>query len=78
LLARIQRFNATIEQVKVLKVGDVVNLDFLPEKGTSLVINGKTRGSVVPGEDFYAGLLKIFIGEKPVDQRLKTGLLGLK
>jgi hypothetical protein len=78
LLERIHRFNATIEHVKVLKAGDVVNLDFVPEKGTFLVINGKTQGSVVAGEDFYAGLLKIFIGEKPVDQRLKTGLLGLK
>jgi Chalcone isomerase-like len=78
LQERIQRFNATIEQIKVLKVGDVVNLDFVPEKGTSLVINGKVQGAVLPGEDFYAGLLKIFIGEKPVDQKLKAGLLGIK
>ena len=30
----------------------------------------------LPGEDLYAGLLKIFIGADPVDKRLKAGLLG--
>jgi Chalcone isomerase-like len=76
LQERIQRFNATIEQVKLLKVGDVVNLDYVPEKGTTLVVNGKVQGAAVMGEDFYAGLLKIFMGEKPVDSKLKAGLLG--
>jgi hypothetical protein len=78
LLERIERFKAMIEQVKLLKVGDVVNLDYVPEKGTTLVVNGKTQGTSVPGEDFYAGVLKIFIGEKPVDTKLKAGLLGTR
>ena len=34
------------------------------------------KGEALPGEDLYAGLLKIFIGTRPVDTKLKAGLLG--
>jgi Chalcone isomerase-like len=30
----------------------------------------------LPGGEFYVALLKIFLGDRPVDQRLKAGLLG--
>jgi Chalcone isomerase-like len=30
----------------------------------------------VPGEDLYAAVLKIFVGEHPVDKKMKVGLLG--
>jgi len=54
----------------------VVNLDFLPGKGLVMTLNGARRGQPIPGEDLYAGVLKIFLGELPVDKKLKAGLLG--
>jgi hypothetical protein len=76
LLERIQRFDANVAAVRLLKKGDVVDLDFIPGQGLHLIVNGKRRGEVLPGDDFYAGLLKIFVGNRPVDPELKTGLLG--
>jgi hypothetical protein len=73
---RIERFDGHIHRIGVLKKGDVVDLDFVPGTGTLLRLNGKPGGDAVPGEDFYAGLLAIFVGQDPVDQRLKSGLLG--
>lgn len=74
---RITRFSATIAAIGPLKKGDVIDLDYLPGRGLQLSLNGKPRGEPQPGEDLYAGLLKIFVGNVPVDARLKAGLLGV-
>jgi hypothetical protein len=39
-------------------------------------VDGAARGEPIPGEDFYAALLKIWLGEKPVDADLKKAMLG--
>ena len=74
---RVVQFNRSLEQVGKIAKGDVVNLDFIPGKGLILSINGTTRGRPLAGEDLYASLLKVFIGDRPVDPKLKAGLLGL-
>jgi hypothetical protein len=58
------------------KEGDVILLDFLPESGTVVNLNGQARGKAIPGEDFYRALLRIWLGDKPVDGDLKKSLLG--
>lgn len=76
LRERMVRFDAIVTALGKLKKGDVVDLDWLPAQGLRLTLNGRARGEMLPGEDLYAGLLKIFIGRDPVDTRLKAGLLG--
>lgn len=73
---RVAQFNRTLEQIGKVRKGDVVDLDFIPGKGLILSVNGTPRGRPVAGEDLYAGLLKVFLGDRPVDQKLKAGLLG--
>ncbi len=55
--------------------GDVIWLDYYPEKGTEILINGVKRGQV-DGADFNAAILSIWIGADPVDRDLKDNLLG--
>jgi hypothetical protein len=74
---RIEQFDRSIDAVGKIKKGDVVTLDFVPGKGMVFSLNGAVKGQPIPGVDFYAGLLRIFIGDKPVDQKLKAGLLSL-
>ncbi|HEX6703658.1 MAG TPA: chalcone isomerase family protein [Albitalea sp.] len=76
LAERMAQFDRTIASIGAVHKGDVIDLDFLPAHGLVLSINGKPRGQPIPGEDLYAGILKIFIGELPVDKKLKAGLLG--
>ena len=76
LQERVGQFNRNLEQIGKVRKGDVVNLDFIPGKGLILSVNGTPRGRPVAGEDLYASLLKVFIGEQPVDKKLKAGLLG--
>ena len=58
------------------KKGDVILLDFLPESGTAVSVNAAARGKPIPGEDLYRALLRIWLGDKPVDGDLKKGMLG--
>lgn len=76
LREREQQFIRNVERTVKLRKGDVVNLDFVPSRGLTLTVNGTAQGAPVPGADFYAGILRIFIGERPVDKELKMGLLG--
>ncbi|MNU03212.1 hypothetical protein D3C72_2471590 [compost metagenome] len=54
----------------------MINLDFSPQTGTVIAINGTPRGRPIPGEDFYQAVLRVFLGERPVDPDVKRGLLG--
>ncbi len=76
LLARMTQFENTVNALNKVRKGDVVDLDWLPGKGMQFKLNGQARGAVIEGEDFYAALLRIFIGDKPVDKGLKAGLMG--
>jgi hypothetical protein len=66
----------TMAQLGTARKGDVINFDFSPDSGTIVAINGTPRGQPIPGEDFYQAVLRIFLGDHPVDRDLKRGLLG--
>ena len=76
LSARMQQLTHTINAIGSVVAGDSLNFDFVPGVGTSVTLNGMKRGTVIEGADFYNAVLKIFIGEEPVDERLMAGLLG--
>ena len=73
---RIAAFDRTLRSVGDVKKGDVVNLDYAPAVGLTMTINGKPYGAPVPGADLYAALLNIFVGDRPVDAKMKAGMLG--
>jgi hypothetical protein len=75
LAPRLNELASQIDSLGELKTGDSIDLDFLPDKGTHLRLNDKPVGEAVPGEDLYRTVLKIFVGEHPVDRRMKQGLL---
>lgn len=70
--SRLQAFNKLFVTVKR---GDQILLDYVPGIGTQVIINTKNKGSV-PGEDFNAALLKVWLGNDPVDDDLKEAMLG--
>ncbi len=73
---RVVDFSRTIESIGVVRPGDTINLDFVPERGLLLAVNGLDQGGAIRGLDFYSALLAVFVGDDPVDTRLKRGLLG--
>ena len=76
LQPRIDDFRNAIIALKSTPAGSQIRLEWLPGSGTRLSVGNEARGKDIPGEDFYRALLRIWIGEKPVDQDLKNALLG--
>lgn len=76
LAERMQRFDSLLRPLGEVHKGDQIDLDFVPGRGLVFVYNGQPQGTAIPGEDLYGALLACFLGEHPVDARLKAGLLG--
>jgi hypothetical protein len=76
LKPQVDAFTATLKAIGEAKKGDVINFDTTPEGGTRVTVNGQPRGNPIPGADFSNAVLRIWLGDKPVDDGLKKGLLG--
>ena len=72
---RIRQLQAIMASMKEAKKGMRITLDWTAA-GTVMTIDGKAAGQPIAGEDFYRALLKIWLGEKPVQADLKGALLG--
>jgi hypothetical protein len=55
--------------------GDVVQMTYLPGKGTTVSVRGDVK-ETIEGKDFADALFSVWLGEKPVQTDLKTALLG--
>ena len=73
--ARVKALSALIDGLDKVRPGDVLDLDYLPDVGVQLRYNDQNVGKPVEGEDLYRVVLKIFVGDRPVDKRMKEGLL---
>ena len=76
--AHMRDLAARMDTVKVARSGMRILLEWNPDSGTLLWVDGKALGAPMPGVDFYRALLKIWLGEKPVQADLKKALLGEK
>lgn len=63
---------------RTIKPKDVITVDWVPNTGTVVQMNGKRLGEPLPDIAFYNALLKIWLGDKPADKSLKRQLLGAK
>jgi len=73
---RVAQLGAILAALKEAKKGMLITLDGVPG-GTLVSVDGKPAGKLIEGEDFYRGLLRIWLGGKPVQDDLKKALLGL-
>jgi hypothetical protein len=76
LKPQVDAFTGTLKSIGEAKKGDVINFDYTPDGGTRITVNGQPRGTAIAGHDFYAAVMRIWLGDKPVDEGLKKGLLG--
>ncbi len=72
---RVKQLGAIMAGVKEAKSGMVIALDWTG-KETVVAIDGKPAGEPLQGEDFYRALLRIWLGDQPVQEDLKKALLG--
>jgi len=76
IVAQISKMGELFASVENLKKGDVLHLDWIPGSGTQAELNGQKLGGPIPDINFYNAILRIWLGDKPVDRSLKPALLG--
>lgn len=74
--AQADALSSSLKAAGEAKKGDVIYIDFAPDTGTRVTVNGKQQGGAIAGEDFYTALLRIWLGDKPADAALKKGMIG--
>lgn len=74
LRPRIEQLNRLYRDVKE---GDRYALTYVPGKGTTLSLNNEPLGTI-EGADFAAAYYTIWLGAKPISDRMRDELLGAK
>jgi hypothetical protein len=72
---RLKELGAIMAELKEAKKGMFIALDWTGTE-TRLLVHEKPMGKAIAGEDFYRALLRIWVGDKPVQDDLKKALLG--
>lgn len=63
------------EQKKML-AGETITIDWIPGTGTVISVRGKPQGEPFKEPEFYAALMRIWLGPSPADFKLKDALLA--
>jgi hypothetical protein len=61
---------------RVLKPGDVMTLDWVPISGLVIYLGGKLQGQPYREAEMFKAFMGVWMGEFPVDAKVKDGLLG--
>jgi long-chain acyl-CoA synthetase len=72
--AQTDQMVATMKAFNDVKEGNVVTLDFV-DGATKIGFNGAAKASIA-GEAFNAALMKVWLGDNPVQADLKKAMLG--
>ena len=56
--------------------GDYFYIDYVPNVGSIIAINGKPAIEPIKEPEFFNALMKIWLGNSPADAQLKDALLG--
>ena len=56
--------------------GENFTIDWIPDTGTIVSVKGKQQGEPFKEPEFYAALMRIWLGPDPADAKLKDALLG--
>jgi hypothetical protein len=59
-----------------LNPGDVLNIDWIPDKGTFFVLNGRQVVDTIKEPEFNTFFMRQWLGDAPHDKRLRDQMLG--
>jgi len=72
---QVAEFVKIFASVGEAKAGQVIWLDYTPDEGTKISVDGKPKGTIA-GLAFNRALLRVWLGDNPVQESLKKALLG--
>ena len=69
------RLDQLAKMIPDVSEGETIELTWIPDKGTQVIVRGTTAGTVT-GRDFADALFAVWLGPDPVQADLKLALLG--
>jgi hypothetical protein len=76
LATTLEALRGAIRDIGTLAPGARVGIDYLPGVGTQIVVDDRIRGGPIAGKALNDAVMKVWIGERPLDASLKQALLG--
>lgn len=76
LVPGVIRMSQVFSDHKELKEGETFVLDWIPGTGTILTVKGQVEGEPFKEPEFFNALMRIWLGPRPADWKLKEALLG--
>ncbi|WP_165873412.1 chalcone isomerase family protein [Parasulfuritortus cantonensis] len=71
----LEHFFALLRQARELPAGTRIRFDYLPGEGTRVWVGEREFGRI-PGARFELAILRIWLGDEPIQVSLKKALLG--
>ena len=72
----LMRMSQLFSDHRKLAAGDSIAIEWLPGVGTVISVRGTPQGEPFREPEFYAALMRIWLGPVPADWQLKERLLG--
>ena len=76
LIPGLLKMGQVFSDQKKMLAGESFAIDWIPGTGTVISVKGKPQGEPIKEVEFYNAMLRIWLGAKPADWKLKDELLG--
>lgn len=76
LIPGLIRMGQIFSEQKKLLANDNFTIDWIPGTGTVISVKGKPQGDPIKEPEFFNAMLRIWLGPKPADWKLRDELLG--
>jgi len=76
LIPGLLKMSQIFSDQKKMMAGESFTIDWIPGTGTVISVKGKPQGDAIKEAEFFNAMLRIWLGLKPVDWKLRDALLG--
>lgn len=76
LIPGLLRMGQVFSDQKKMAAGEGFTIDWIPGTGTVISVKGKPQGEAIKEPEFFNAMMRIWLGTKPADWKLKDELLG--
>ncbi|CAM3642618.1 chalcone isomerase family protein [Polaromonas hydrogenivorans] len=76
LIPGLIKMGQVFSALKTMPAGENFTIDWVPGTGTVISVKGKPQGEPIKEAEFFNAMMRIWLGTKPADWKLKDELLG--
>lgn len=76
LIPGLLKMGQVFSDQKKMLAGESFTIDWVPGSGTVISVKGKPQGEAIKEIEFFNAMMRIWLGAKPADWKLRDELLG--